>query len=371
MFDGFDDSRRHNRLHPLVSVVTIAVIAVLCNCDSWAAIARFAEAEGRWLGLFLPLPHGAPSRQTFQRIFSLLKPDRLEECLMAWFARMQQAAPRKSNQVAIDGKSLRRSFRHAWEHNEVAYLVSAFASESGLVLGQVDAAGRGHELNGIKQLLELLDLRGRVVTIDALGCQREVAARIVEVGGDYCLAVKENHPTLYRRLKAILNAGAEEGPSECSWDCGHGRVETRSAWITDQLEQLGDLRADWPGLAAIAMVESHRGVRGPEFAQTTSSARRYFILSRMMTPAEVQALVRGHWGIENGLHHVLDVSYGEDASRIQKATAANFSRLRRLTLNMLRSEKRVKDSIAGKRQRCAFSREYRLKVIAASLPKAK
>jgi predicted transposase YbfD/YdcC len=369
--EGFADRRGPNRLHPLVSVLTIAVLAVLSNCDSWAAIARFAQVELPWLKLFLPLPHGAPSRQTFQRVLALLRPEALEEHLRRWFAQMHQALPGASGQVAIDGKALRRSYQHAWDQSDVTYLVSAFASESGLVLAQEPTAGKGGELEGIRRLLEVLDLEGRTVTIDALGCQRDLAAKIVAAGGDYCLAVKENQPTLHQHVQALLDAQAQQSSgTEYRWETGHGRIETRTAWVSDRLEALGELAQDWPGLAAIALVESHRGIKGPRLEQTTSSTRRYYILSRRVSPLEVQALVRTHWGIENRLHHVLDVTYGEDESRIQKATAANFARLRRLSLNMLRCEKQVKDSIAGKRQRCAFSREYRLQVIAASLAKA-
>jgi predicted transposase YbfD/YdcC len=355
----------------LVSVVTIAVLAVLCNCDSWAAIARFAQAELKWLELFVPLPHGAPSRQTFQRVLALLRPEKLEEHLRQWFARMHQALARTPGPLAIDGKVLRRSYQHAWEQNEATYLVSAFAGESKLVLAQDQVPGKGCELEGIRRLLEELDLKDRLVTIDALGCQRDIAARIVEAGGHYCLAVKENQPTLYARVQAILDAQAEPGNGPAStWESGHGRIETRTAWVSTNLEDLGRLARDWPGLAAIALVESHRGRSGPHLDQSLTSSRRYYILSQVLDSQQVQDLVRGHWGIENRLHYVLDVSYGEDQSRIQKAAAANFARLRRATLNMLRCEQQVQDSIAGKRQRCAFSREYRLQVLAASLAKA-
>jgi predicted transposase YbfD/YdcC len=369
-FAGFEDRRRPNRLHPLVSVITIAVLAVLSNCDSWAAIARFAQAELKWLELFVPLPHGAPSRQTFQRVLALLKPEKLEEHLRRWFARMQQALASTPGPLAIDGKMLRRSYKHAYDQSDVTYLVSAFAGASGLVLAQDQVPGKGCELEGIRRLLEVLDLQGRTVTIDALGCQRDIAAQIVQAQGHYCLAVKENQPTLFARVQATVDALAEAGNGPAStWETGHGRIETRCAWVSTNLEPLGRLARDWPGLAAIAMVESHRGIPGPHLDQSLTSSRRYYILSQVLTSQQVQDLVRGHWGIENRLHYVLDVSYGEDNSRIEKVCAANFARLRRLSLNMLRCEKQVQDSIAGKRQRCAFSREYRLQVIAASLPK--
>lgn len=366
------DPRRHNRLHPLVSLVTMAVLAVLCNANGWAAVVRFAQEERKWLELFVPLPHGIPSRQTFERVFALLKPQEVEKCMADWFKLMNQWSQGALKQVAIDGKALRHSYGHAWDASGMAYLVSAFASENGLVMAQVETDGKGQELLGIRQLLQQLELKGCLVTIDALGCQKDIAQKIVEEGGDYCLAVKENQPTLHQKVKTLLDEGMLEGFK--GWDAqtdqttnsGHGRIETRTVWVTTEVQHLGELAQEWPKLAAIAVVESRRQVLGKESPPTKS--RRYYILSRAMSAAQVQQVVRGHWGIENSLHYILDVSYGEDASRIRRRSATQFSRLRRLTMNMLKKETSVQDSVAGKRERCALSREYRLKVIAASLP---
>ena len=215
-------------------------------------------------------------------------------------------------------------------------------------------------------------LKDHTVTIDALGCQKDVAGTIVDSGGDYCLAEKDNQPALYDKIRALLDEGILEGfagwkaSSHQATNGGHGRIETRTAWVTSEIEHLGELAKEWPGLAAIAVVESRRTVLGKDAKPTQS--RRYYILSRVMPAAQVQKIVRGHWGIENGLHYILDVSYGEDASRIRRRSATNYSRLRRLTLNMLKKETSVQDSIPGKRELCALSRDYRLKVIAASLP---
>jgi len=296
----------------------------------------------------------------------------VEKCMADWFKLMNQWSQGALKQVAIDGKALRHSYGHTWDASGMAYLVSAFASENGLVMAQVETDGKGQELLGIRQLLQQLELKGCLVTIDALGCQKDIAQKIVEEGGDYCLAVKDNQPTLYRKVSALLDEGILEGFK--GWDAqtdqttnsGHGRIETRTVWVTPEIQHLGELAQEWPELAAVAVVESRRTVLGKESPTTT--ARRYYILSRALSAAQVQQVVRGHWGIENGLHYILDVSYGEDASRIRRRSATNFSRLRRLTMNMLKKESSVKDSVAGKRERCALSREYRLKVIAASLP---
>ena len=370
--DQMNDARRHNRRHPLVVIVTTAVVAVMCGADGWDAVARFAKAEAKWFGLFLPLQAGIPSRQTFERVFALLKPEQMENCLKDWFTLMSQHCGGAIKQVAIDGKALRHSYQHAWDSSSMAYLVSAFANENGLVMAQTEAAGKGGELEGIKRLLEVVDLKERMVTIDALGCQREIAATIRQKGGDYCLAVKDNQPTLYAKVSALLDEGMLEGFA--GWDAqthqstngGHGRIETRTVWVTTEVQHLGDLQQQWPGLAAIAVVESRRTV----ISKQSTKTRRYYILSRALSAADVQTVVRSHWGIENKLHYVLDVSYGEDASRIRAGSATHFSRLRRLTLNMLRMEASVKDSLPGKRQMCGWNREYRLKVLAAGLAMA-
>lgn len=375
MFEQLKDSRRHNRLYPLVSLVTIAVLAVLCNANGWSAVARFARVERKWLELFLVLPRTNPSRQTFERVFALLGSEQLEQCIMQWFALINSWSGGGLKQVAVDGKALRHSYNHTWDQSGMAYLVSAYASENGLVLAQRETEGKGQELLGIRQLLELLELKGCLVSIDALGCQKDIAAQIVQAGGDYCLAVKENQPSLYQKTKMLLDEGilekfaGWEAQMDQTTDLGHGRLETRTTWVTTEIQHLGeDLLRQWPKLAALAVVQSRRKVLGKDSQQTLQ--RRYYILSKDLSAAAVQAAVRGHWGIENGLHYILDVTYGEDASRIRRNSATNMSRLRRITMNMLKQETSTKDSIAGKRQMCALDREYRLKVIAASLPGA-
>lgn len=375
MFDDLHDPRGHNRLYPLVSLVSIAVLAVLCNADGWSGVARFARNQRRWLEMFLVLPKGNPSRQTFERVFSLLKPQQMETCIMRWFAKMNHWSGGALKQLAIDGKALRRSYKHTWDETGMAYLVSAYATGNGLVLGQRETEGKGQELMGIRQLLEVLELKGCIVTIDALGCQKDIAQQIVEAGGDYCLAVKGNQPALHAKLTALLDEGILEkfegwdAQMDQTTDLGHGRLEVRTAWVTKEIQHLGkDLLTQWPGLAAMAVVEGRRTVHREQEQQTVM--RRYYILSRVLTAAEVQAVVRGHWAIENGLHHVLDVTYGEDASRIRRRSAAHMSRLRRITMNMLKKDTSLKESIAGKRELCALDKEYRLKVIAASLSDA-
>lgn len=367
------DGREENRRHPLANVVTMAVVAVLCGADGWSAVANFCRIEARWFGLFLPLKHGVPSRQTFERVFALLQPQQLERCLKEWFELMSRQSGGSVKHISIDGKALRRSFKKVWDRSSMAYLVSAFATENGLVMAQTESShGRGGELGAIKRLLNMLDLKGRMVTIDAGGCQRAVAAMICEQGGDYCLAVKDNQRTLHGAIRIEMHQVRRKDPtaakaqSHQSINTSHGRKETRTVWVTQEIHRLGEVAKQWKGLAAVAVVESCREIKGKEPTWNW----RYYMLSRVPTAVELQSLIRSHWGIENGLHYVLDVTYGEDGSRIRKASATQFSRLRRLTLNMLRTEKSHTGSLASKRQCCGWSREYRVKVLAASLGRA-
>lgn len=364
------ENREDNLRHPLASVVAMAVVAVLCGADSWNAVASFARIEEKWFGLFLPMRHGVPSRQTFQRVFALIKPEQMEKMLRVWFRLMSRQSSGAIRQLAMDGKALRRSFKHVWDSSSMAYLVSAFATENGLAMAQTEATrGRGGELGAIRRLLKQLELKGVMVTIDAGGCHRDVAETIIDGGGDYCLAVKDNQRSLHGHIRILFNQvrKGEEGAARVqvhqTVERGHGRQETRKVWVSSQVQRLGEAAKRWKGLAAVAMVESCRQV-GKE---KPSYNWRYYILSKASAAEEVQKIIRGHWGIENKLHYVLDVGYGEDGSRIEKASATNFSRLRRLTLNMLQSEKSFKGSLIGKRQACGWSREYRVKVLAASL----
>jgi predicted transposase YbfD/YdcC len=363
-----DDPRRPNRIHPLTSILSIAVIAVLCGADGWSDVHLFARLRQDWFASFLALPRGIPSRQTFERVFAVLKPEALENTLILWFKALAELSGGKL--LAIDGKALRRSFQHAWDKSGMAYLVSAFASESGLVLAQVEADGKGTELAGIKRLLELIEVKGKTVTIDALGCQKEIAQTICERGGDYVLAVKDNQPRLHAKAKALLDEAILDVFQGMQHSCfeqtngGHGRIETRRVWCTREIQWLGELAGEWVGLESLVVVESTRQVIGQE----PTRERRYYISSLKNGDAKQMAqAIRGHWGIENGLHYVLDVSFGEDASRIHKDHApVNFSRLRRLTMNMLKQEQSIPQaSIKARRKMCGWSEAYLLKVLAA------
>jgi predicted transposase YbfD/YdcC len=356
------DPRRHNRLHPLPQMIVMALIAILCGADGWDDVADFCLVREGWFKVLLALPRGIPSHDTFGRVFARLDPLQLEEVLRQWMNALNIASGGKL--IAIDGKSLRRSFEHAWDASGMAHVVSAFASENRLVLAQLGVLDKQNEITAIPKLLAMIDLKGSTVTIDAIGCQRAIARQITTAGGNYILQVKENQPTLHTKVGALLDMAILDqmkgwkGSMSEEVDAGHGRIETRRVWLTTEVKHLGkDLLELWPSVKAVAAIERVREVMGKE--PKTSTERHYYILSdRRSTAQRAGAIVRGHWSIENGLHHVLDVSFNEDQSRVRKGHAAeNLSRLRRLTANLLRLNP-TRRSIRGQRKRCGWSDQY-------------
>lgn len=371
-FAGLPDPRAHNVIHKLHDILVIAVCAGICGADGWAEVEVFGHSKQAWFKTFLDLPGGIPSHDTFGRVFARLAPDAFERCFVAWTAALPVAAGGQ-RLVAIDGKGIRRSFEHAWDKSGMAHLVSAFADANRVVFGQVAVADKSNEIEAIPRLLALLDLHGATVTIDAIGCQTEVARQVVEAEGHYVLAVKENQPTLHARVKALLDEaildgfeGVRHGASE-STDGGHGRVERRRVWVTDEVHWLGEaLVAHWPGLASVAAVECRREVLGGGGGGGKVSAeRRYFISSRKGVDAEAMAeAVRGHWSVENRLHWQLDVSFNEDQRRIRSGHGAEtFSRLCRLALNLLKRDKSVKIGVHGKRLKAGWDEPYLLRLL--------
>jgi len=341
-------------------MIVMALIAILCGSDGWDDVADFCLIRKEWFEGFLSLPHGIPSHDTFGRVFARLDPLQLEEVLRQWMNALNQGSGGKL--IAVDGKSLRRSFEHAWDTSGMAHLVSAFASENQLVLGQLGVLDKENEIAAIPKLLAMIDLKASTVTIDAIGCQREIARQITDAKGHYVLQVKDNQPTLHAKVKALMNEAILEGMS--GWkgstfedvDAGHGRIEIRRVWLTTEVKHLGaDLLALWPSIKAIAAVERVREVIGKQ----PSTERHYYILSNGKCNAQrAGEIIRGHWSIENGLHYVLDVSFNEDHSRVRKGYGAeNLSRLRRMGANLLRLNP-TKRSIKGQRKRCEWSDDY-------------
>ena len=364
-FMELPDPRHHNIRHRFIDVLTIAIFAVICGAEDWVSVADYGEAKEDWLRTFLELPSGIPSHDTFNDLFSRINPDAFERCFQTWMASLVELTHGKL--VAIDGKSLRRSFEHSWDKSGMAHMVSAFAQNNSMVFAQLKTEGKGQELSAIEKLLELLDLEGAVVTIDAIGCNKEVAGKILAARADYVLQVKENQPTLHAKVKALLDeailddfAGLNGDHFEQT-DGNHGRIETRKVWVCWDVEFLGDLPKDWPGLRGLIALESIREVNGKK-----SVERRYYIssLDRRTRAARLAACIRGHWSVENNLHWQLDVSFNEDQCRLRKEHGAeNLSRINRIALNLLKKDKTRKCGIKNKRKICGWDNQYLLSIL--------
>jgi predicted transposase YbfD/YdcC len=367
-FLDLPDPRRHNVRHVFTDILTIAILAILCKSDDWIEVVEWARAQQNWLKTFLLLPHGIPGDDTFRRVFARIDPVAFERCFINWTKAL--AASMEGKLIALDGKTLRRSFDHAWSKQQALHLVSAWCGENQLLLGQLAVESKSNEITAIPLLLDLLAIKGAIITIDAIGCQREIAGKIREKGGDYLLAVKENQPSLYEKVKVLAREMVLEqsqGSSEMRYDFvsgseqGHGRIETRKVWVSDEVNWLGDeLLNLWPDLASIVRVESTRQNLG-DLTGKISTEQRYYISSIKGCDAKKMArAVRGHWGVENQLHWRLDMSFREDESRLRKGHGAqNFSRLRRIVINQLKNDPR-KVSLKVKRYRCSIDRDYLL-----------
>ena len=359
------DPRAANVRHRLIDILLIALCAMICDADGWDDLEDFAKAKASWFATFLDLRHGVPCADTFRRVISRLDPDALERCFMSWMSAVVGRS--KGRLVAIDGKSLRRSFEQGWDKSGMAHMVSAFAAHNGQTLAQLKTDGKGKELEGIKQLLGLIDLRDATVTIDAIGCRKAPAKQITDAGGDYILAVKENQKTLHQKVRNEMDdlirtrfKGTWHDRDETT-DAGHGRIETRRVWVTDQLDWL-KVAGDWPGLKSVVCVQADREVIG----RGCGVQRRYYISSLDADAAALGRAIRGHWGIENGLHHVLDVSFHEDDSRIRRGHGPeNVSRLRRIALNLLKGADRhtTRKSIKGRRKIAGWDHQFLLNLI--------
>ena len=347
-FENLTDPRlERTKRHALLDIIILAVCGTLGGADGWADIERFGRAKLDFFRRFLDLPHGIPSHDTFGRVFARLDPAALLGCIHRWLAALGAAVA--GEVVAIDGKTLRRSFDTAAAQDPL-HLVSAWATEARLVLGQVAVAAKSNEITAIPLLLELLDLDGCIVTIDAMGCQTEIAAAIRGRGADYVLAVKDNQPTLHRAVHEAFVAHAEAGFADPSLrrlktvDRGHGRLETREYYCADVPAALRR-GGRWKDLTSIGMVVRTREVNG-----TASDEVVYYISSLPPKVKTFARAARGHWGIENRLHWGLDVTFAEDRSRIRTDHGPeNLGLLRRLALSILQRDTSSKDSLRGKR----------------------
>jgi predicted transposase YbfD/YdcC len=369
-FAALSDPRvERTREHELIDIVVIGLCCVLCGGESFNDMAQFGQAKLDWFKTFLKLPNGIPSHDTFNRLFCALDPQNFLERFLAWTQSVRAAIPQEI--VALDGKALRRAIDAG---DAPRYVVSAWAEDNGLVLGQWEVAEKTNEITAIPRILRALELSGCIVTLDAMGCQKNIAREIKEADAEYVLALKGNQGTAHQEVKAFLDqtvaekkrprpAGAPQPKAAATLqeletiDKDHGRIETRRYSVSAELAWFAD-RADWEGLRTVGMVEATRESNGQK-----SVERRYYLSSLPPDVKSFARAVRGHWGIENKLHWVMDVVFGEDQSRARSGHAAhNLATLRRLALNLLKREKK-KRSLRGKQLDAGWDNAYLLKVL--------
>ena len=368
-FDELSDPRgRKGVEHPFLSIVMIAILATIGGATGWEDIETYGESHEAWLSTFLDLPHGIPHADTYRRVFERIAPSALEQCFQKWVAQIVSTAG--AEVIPIDGKTVKGSYdRHRQQSS--LHLISAWASEHRILLGQVKVESKTNEIKAIPALLHLLDISGCVITIDAMGTQREIAKQIVAQGADYVLCLKANHPTLWAEVKAWFKAAEAMAFADIPHsvdkrvESGHHRRETRRVWAVPvsamgQLHQIGQ----WAGLQTMVMVKRVR-----RLWNKTTRETMFYLSSLPGDALRIGRAIRVHWGIENQLHWVLDVTFGEDASRIRTAHAPqNMALLKRLAISVLNQETSKKRSIRQKAKRAAMSPDYMLAVLAAATP---
>jgi len=370
-FKSLPDPRvNRTKDHDLVDILVIAVCTLLCGGESFNDMEDFGHAKEPWFKTFLTLRNGIPSHDTFNRVFAALDPKKFLESFLAWTQSLRQAVPQEI--VALDGKALRRALN---KDQSAKYVVSAWAESNGLVLGQLKVDEKSNEITAVPQLLRVLELSGCIVTIDAIGCQKNIAKEIIEADADYVLALKGNQETVHEEVKSFLDSTLLEKQAQRpaavpmpkaaatlasleTVEKDHGRLETRRYYQSNELLWFADLNK-WEGLQSVGMVEAIREVGGQR-----SVERRYYLSSLPLDIANFARAVRGHWGVENKLHWVMDVCFREDQSRARAGYAAeNLASLRRLALNLLKTEKTKKRGIRGKQLNASWDHAYLLRLL--------
>jgi predicted transposase YbfD/YdcC len=364
-FSLLEDPRaEHLTKHGLIDIIIVAICAVICGAETWTDVELFGNERLDWLRQFLDLKNGIPSHDTFGRVFARIDSGQFQACFASWVQAVFQAT--KGQVIAVDGKQARRSHDRTNDKNAI-HVVSAWATDNHLVLGQQKVDEKSNEITAIPELLRLLDVNGCIVTIDAMGCQTDIAEQIIDQEADYVLAVKGNQGNLYEDIDLFFQLAHQndfqrvDHTYDRTVNKGHGRIETRQCWAISGEDSLQFLRDhdQWKGLQTIAKVKSQRQVNGKITIET-----RYYISSLPNDAKKILYAARSHWGVENSLHWVLDVAMGEDDSRIRKGNAPeNMAALRRIALNLLKQEKTLKRGIQGKRLKAALSPDYLLKVL--------
>jgi predicted transposase YbfD/YdcC len=357
IFGQIDDPRSDiNKLHNLNDILLIGIISVICAADTWKNMEGYAKAKEDFLRTFLELPNGIPSHDTFNRVFSAIDSEQFEDCFIQWINTLAKIT--QGEVVAIDGKTIRGAKANG--KKSPVHMVSAWANDNNLVLGQTKVNEKSNEITAIPKLLEVLSIKGAIVTIDAMGCQTDIAEKIISKKADYILAVKDNQKLLHKniqdefRFSKVIKVATD-------LDMGHGRIETRTASVITDFKFI-EQDNKWKKLHSIIKIESIREFKNSN--KPTETATRYYISSLSADAEDFQKAIRLHWGVENKLHWTLDVAFSEDASRKRTGNAAqNFSILNKIALNKLKNEKTEKQGIKGKRLRAAWDNPYLLKVL--------
>jgi predicted transposase YbfD/YdcC len=370
-FQDMPDPRvERTRHHKLTDVLIISICTLLCGGESFNDMEDFGNAKRDWFDSFLDLEGGIPSHDTFNRVFAALDPRAFLDCFLRWTQSLRQAVEQEI--VALDGKALRRALNSG---QSLKYVVSAWAESNNLVLGQLKVAEKSNEITAVPELLRVLELSGCIVTLDAMGCQKKIAREIIESDADYVLALKGNQETVHEEVKMFLDDALHQRsaprpknvkPSKAAANLAihetvekdHGRIETRRYFQSAELDWFAG-REDWEGLRSVGMIEAIR-----EVGEKRTVERRYYLSSLPQGVEAFARAVRGHWGVENKLHWVLDVQMGEDSSRARSGHAAeNLATLRRLALNLLKRDQTKRRGIKGKQLNAGWDHAYLLRLL--------
>lgn len=364
-FANLEDPRiDRTKLHKLLDILVIAICAVICGADNWEEVQLFGESKEAWFRTILELPNGIPSHDTFWRLFAKLDPEQFQQSFVSWVASVSEVT--RGQVIAIDGKTLRRSHDQGLGRGAID-MVSAWATANHLVLGQVKVDDKSNEITAIPELLRVLEISGCIITIDALGCQKDIAEAIIDQQADYVLALKENHGRLYEDVVRLFDdlAASDFRAYAYSHDQtvnkNHGRLETRTCYVISDPDILIHLRdaSQWKGLQSIIKVHTRR-----QLGEETTHKDRYFIASLSKKAQQSLEAVRSHWSIENELHWSLDIAFREDESRIRKDHGPeNFAVLRHIALNLIKQEKTKKASVKGKRLMAGWDEDFLLKIL--------